>query len=612
MIDVQLSRVGKKEEYNLDFPFNDELVTALKQLPFNERTFSPLTKIWTIDAWALYRLAVFFKDKDIKFNFESDKAKEVFFKIVEKKKKSIAKKASEIAERKAFDDYILNIKENLDDYAQDVDYASVLKKGVVPYPFQVQGAFFMKEINTGILAMDLGVGKTITAILACQLNPNVKKVLCIVPASLKLNWQDEVNKFTDEKAYVIKVVKGKLVTYRRNRDSNGKEIKFEDAKYVILNYDYFNSSKFKPEQKIIDIGLHNCDTIIFDEAHKLGYKGTNTSNNLKNSFDNMIKRRILLTGTPVKNKLSQLFPLLKMVKKSEFSNESKFFKYYCGLKFDMDYKQWVTDEDNPPKLEELNARLNTLMYRVRKIDVLKDLPDMIKHKVYVEMSEKQSNDYQDIVDGKKKYDIESDSLINLDVDESILPIVIIARLRQYTASLKVKEVYNLIKELNDDGEKVVIFDNYKKPLRQLKELLGENSELYTGEQSVDERQRLVNEFQNPESELTNLLISMQAGNAGITLTQAKNLILITESYVPSENEQAYARIHRIGQKEGINIFIVIVADTIDEKIYYLVDEKQKMITKVIDNLDFDDSINVSIFNELVKDLISKREKFHDN
>lgn len=608
MIDVQLERIGKKEEYSLNFPYSQFLVEAIKLIPRDERSYE--NRVWTVDAWPLYKLMINYakykkenpNTEEIFFHFQNPKEREAFMKIVERHKLREAKKKAEIAERLALDDYILNIKEHLEDYASGIDTNKYLRKGVIPYPFQVQGAFFMSQINTGILAMDLGTGKTITAILACQMNPAIKKVLCIVPASLKLNWQDEVHKFTGEKAYVIKYEKGRLTNYNRNGG-----VKFEDAKYVILNYDYFNSAKFDFNAKVADIGLNQCDTIIFDEAHKLGYKGTNTSKNLKFSFDKMIKRRILLTGTPVKNRLSQLFPLLKMVKGTEFSNEAKFFVDYCGLRFDLDYKRWVTDENNEPKLEALNARLNTLMFRVKKEDVLKDLPDMIKHKVFVEMTGREVNDYEAIRDGFKKYDIETDSLVNLTDDDHKEPIVIIGRLRQYTASLKVREVYNLIKELNEDDEKVVIFDNYKKPLFQLKDLLGDNSALYTGEQTVDERQVLVDRFQNPDDPLQNLLISMAAGNAGITLTKAKNLVLITQSYVPSENEQAYARIHRIGQKDGVNIFICIVADSLDESIYGLVEEKQKMITKVIDNLDYDDTINQSILNQLIKEITRGRE-----
>ncbi len=602
MVEVHLRRNERKEEYFLDFPYNAALVAAIKLIPYDEREFIVREKQWKLDAWALYRIMIHCgKDKSAFFKFETDKDKEQFRNIIEKIKTREAKKKKAIADRLAMDETIIEMKANLPELVKDFDVKPFLRDGIVPYNFQKEGAYFISKLNTGILAMDLGTGKTITAILACQMNPNIKKVLCIVPASLKLNWQEEVHKFTGEKAYVVKYEKGRLVNYNRN-----KGISFDEAKFIILNYDYFNAAKFDFNKRIVDIGLNQCDTIVFDEAHKLGYKGTNTSKNLKFSFDKMIKRRILLTGTPVKNKLSQLFPLLKMVKGEEFSNESKFFVEYCGLRFDLDYKQWVLDENNPPKLEALNGRLNTLMFRVKKEDVLKDLPDMVKHKVFVEMTQDEFKDYEAIRDGIKKYDIESNSLVNLTEEDSILPIVIIARLRQYTASLKVKEVHRLIKELNDDDEKVVIFDSYKKPLFQLKELLGENSALYTGEQSVDERQKLVTKFQIADSGLKNLLISLAAGNAGITLTEAKNLILITESYVPSDNEQCYARIHRIGQKNSVNIFIVVVADTIDEMIYRLVDEKQKMITKVIDNLDYDDSIQQSILNELIKSITGKK------
>lgn len=601
MLTVKLQREGRKEKYELHFPYNQELIDKIKILPPEKRSFSYADKIWEVEAVALMEIFKGFAGrKDIFFEFPSPKERTQFLNIIEKHKKAEEKKKAALQARLDRDDYILNIKEHLEDYSESVDFTPLLKDGVIPYPYQKWGAFFMAQLDSGILAMDVGCGKTISSLMSCEINEKVKKVLCVVPASLKLNWQDEVHKFTHQKAYVIKVTKNKLTKYRRN---NG--VKLEDAKYVILNYDYFNRGEFDVQKKIIDIGLGDIDTIIYDEAHKLGYKGNNTVNNMKRSIQQIADRQILLTGTPIRSKMQQLFPLLKLVKGDEFSNEGKFYKEYCGLKFDTDFKKWVPDENNPPRLEALNERLNTLMYRVRKEDVLKDLPDIIKNKVFIEMTPSERKDYEAIREGRKAYDIEHDKLIDLPKDEESLPIVIIGRLRQFTASLKTKAVYNLIKELNDADEKVVVFDNFKRPLFELHGLLGARTKLYTGDQNVDERQALVDEFQSNNSSVDNLLITTQAGNAGITLTKSANLIQITQSYIPAENEQAYGRIHRISQLRGVNVFICLVADTLDELIYDQVEEKQKMITKVIDNIDYVADIEETIFAELVKAIKKK-------
>jgi len=599
MLIVDLNRKGRSEQYDLICEFNQELVDKVKILPSDQRSYNKPSSKWTLNAKGLWNLIILYKGRtDINFKFQDDKQKEQFKNIVNKHKVAAEKKRVAEKEMINFDTFILDVKKNLEELTKDINVSTYLKEGVTPYPFQLQGAYFASKLNNGIMAMDLGTGKTITSLLATVMNPECKKVLCIVPASLKLNWQDEVHKFTNEQAYVIKMVKGKLVPYKRNE---GIDIK--TAKYIILNYDYFNAARFDFNVKIRDIGLTECDTIIFDEAHKLGYKTSNTSKNIKTAFKDIIKRRLLLTGTPVKNKLAQLFPILKMVKPLEFKNEADFYIEYCGM-FYGEFGWQPTGK--PPKLEELNTRLDTIMYRVRKEDVLKDLPDMIRIKINIEMSDAERKTYNGIKNGLLKYVAEDDDVIETTEDDATEAIVIIGRLRQYTASLKVKQVYDLIKELNNDGEKVVVFDNYKKPLKQLKEKLGIKSELYTGEQNIDQRQALVNKFQDINSDLQNLLISLAAGNAGITLTAAKNLILITQSYVPSENEQAFARIHRIGQKESVNMFICVVDDSIDSIIYSLIGKKQQMISKVIDNIDYEDTAEDSVLADLLREFTIKK------
>jgi SNF2 family DNA or RNA helicase len=245
------------------------------------------------------------------------------------------------------------------------------------------------------------------------------------------------------------------------------------------------------------------------------------------------------------------------------------------------------------------------MYRVKKEDVLKDLPEMIVNMVNVEMSLSEEKEYRNIENGFNNVDWNSNNMIGLNDTNSDNPLVILGRLRKYTSNLKSKLVADFVKTLNDQGEKVVIFDVFKDPLIQLANEMNSNSAYFGGSVSSENRQELVDLFQDPNSWLMNLFMTAQTGSVGITLTAASHMILISQSYVPGDNEQMYARIHRIGAKNNCNIYIFAIEDTVDEKVYHLVNSKLKIISKVIDNVEFTDNVKLSIIDDLIKEYKSK-------
>jgi SNF2 family DNA or RNA helicase len=175
-------------------------------------------------------------------------------------------------------------------------------------------------------------------------------------------------------------------------------------------------------------------------------------------------------------------------------------------------------------------------------------------------------------------------------------------LRQYTASIKLDYSTDLITELNNEGEKVILFDEYKNPLKKIYENFKINSDLYIGDTDSYRRQELVDKFQQDNNELQNLFISYGAGNAGITLTKSSNIIANTIPYVPAILSQAIGRLDRIGQTNQVNAWILIVKDSIDEYVYDMITEKQKVISKVIDGEEFIDNANDngSVLSELMK------------
>ena len=147
------------------------------------------------------------------------------------------------------------------------------------------------------------------------------------------------------------------------------------------------------------------------------------------------------------------------------------------------------------------------------------------------------------------------------------------------------------------NEKVVIFDVYKNPLQILTEEFKNNSALYTGDVQAFERQQLVNKFQEKDSDLQNLFLTLASGNYGITLTEASNMLIISQDWIPGTTDQAIGRIDRIGQVNPCNVYIFLYKDTVDIDVDTLLTEKKKTISKVVDGEDFVDNSESSVVSE---------------
>jgi SNF2 family DNA or RNA helicase len=592
MLNIKVSRRPRTKKYTLTFPYNKDLIDKIKLLPFETRKWNGMS--WEIDSINLMEIIKGYKGStDIFFDFGNNENKNEFIKIYNNSLLDLIKKQERLEFIKKKQESAKELKKYLKDNYHIVDYSQYLKEGIKPYPHQIIGAKFATELGSCIISADMGTGKTILSLLASEMMGNEwAKVFVIVPNSLKLNWRNEIEKFTNSKWYVLDN------TFKKNIYD------IKDVKYIITNYEYFRASNFNIKSKLIDKGIDPkiVNSIIFDEAHKIKNTKSNTTKNILKTFKKSVNNYMLLSGTIMPNKLEELYVALNLILPEEFTSKNKFYQDYCGLKYDMSYG-WQTIEK--PNLDKVFDKLDGIMYRVKKEDVLKDLPEMIVNMVNVEMSSSEEKEYRNIENGFNNVDWNSNNMIGLNDTNSDNPLVILGRLRKYTSNLKSKLVADFVKTLNDQGEKVVIFDVFKDPLIQLANEMNSNSAYFGGSVSSENRQELVDLFQDPNSWLMNLFMTAQTGSVGITLTAASHMILISQSYVPGDNEQMYARIHRIGAKNNCNIYIFAIEDTVDEKVYHLVNSKLKIISKVIDNVEFTDNVKLSIIDDLIKEYKSK-------
>lgn len=588
---VKCERVPRKQWYKIWFPFNHQIIDRIKELPSETRKWHSLEKTWELTTSSLLLIIKSYKGSNkIHFDFGSEDSRKVFInqiKRIEITEKERKKTIRDLENKKR---YWIKWKQELEiNYKKYSDRLhAVLKENVKLYPHQIVGAMYLNEVKNALISHEMGIGKSLTSIAYAELN-QYKKVFVITPNSLKFNYYGEVLKFTNSKAHIVK--------WKKNKYS------IKDAKYIIVNYDYFNpSDKNKFINKWKKLGIKEIDCLIADESQKLKNTKANTYKNFKrifgkpNIFRDKKVSKVFLTGTPAPNRAYELYTVLNQISPIDFPTKKYFYEYYCGMTYDLEgFGGWITDIGQA-RLEELYHKIAPYTHRKRKKEVLKDLPDKIYQKVVLEMTDEEYSVYEDIEEG----------VINEYVKKPLSnKLTIMLKLRQYTSHLKITRIVELINNILETGEKIVIVDNFKESLLTLKEKFGEIAGLHTGDQSVEERADIVKEFQNPESNMKIFLGSIQTCNYGLTLTAASKLFILALPYVPGEYDQVADRLHRISQKNVVNIYPMIFPDTIDEYVYSSIENKRKEIVKVIDNEDYSSNIEESVLTEVIEKMMKK-------
>jgi SNF2 family DNA or RNA helicase len=589
---VSCERVPKKTSYYVRFNYNDGLLKQIKELPHDTRKWSGLNFAWEIHAHSLFLLIKKYKGSNkIHFDFGNEDSRKLFIQQIKKieiaeeeKRKFIAdlnvKKENWVAYKKELEEQYLEFSDKMH---------ALLNEGIKLYPHQIVAAMFMNVTRSTLVSHEMGLGKTLSSILYVEMN-NFKKVVVVTPNSLKFNYYNEVQKFTKSTAHIVR--------WKKNKCG------IEDAKYVIVNYDFFNpKNKDKFKKKWDELGIGKIDAVICDESQKLKNSKSNTYKNFNRTFKSKVFKdekisKIFLSGTPAPNRAHELYTVLNQISPTDFSTKNYFNEYYCGMTYDgggWGYNVETMDE----RLEELYHKISPYAHRKRKFEVLTDLPDKIYSNIILEMEDDELDVYNDIEAGVANEFVEK---------PSSNPLTIMVRLRQFTAHLKAKPIVELIENILETGEKVVVVDFFKESLYELKKILGDVAALHTGDQSVEERAELVKVFQDPNSSIKVFLGSIQTCNYGLTLTAASKLFIITLPYSVGEYDQVADRLHRIGQKDVVNIYPLIFRDSIDEYIFQAIENKRKEIVKVIDNETYKSNVSESVLSEVIRIIKDKHGK----
>jgi len=592
---VHCERIRKRQWYYLRFPINDQLIQRIKNLPEETRKWNALMMCWEINTLSLFALIKRYRNsKKIHFDFGNEESRKIFIQQIRKLEIKEVEKRKFIAELNIKKEHWVKYKQELEETY--VEYSekmhALLKAGVKLYPHQIVSAMFMNATRSTLISHEMGLGKTLSAILYVEMN-GFEKVFVITPNSLKFNFYYEVKKFTNSTAHIINW---------KNNDCG-----IEEAKYVIVNYDFFNPKNTK-EKKFITkwkkLGIDVIDCVICDESQKLKNTKANTYKNFKATFKTTLFRnekvsKIFLSGTPAPNRAYELYTVLNQISPLDFATKKYFQEYYCGMIRSDD--GWGYQIDTmAQKLEELYFKIAPFTHRKRKIDALKDLPDKTYQRIILEMTDREQETYDEIEAGVAN-EFEENPTGN--------PLTIMLRLRQYLALIKVQHAIELIDNIFQTGEKVVIVDYFKDSLYELKEKLGDITVLHTGDiKDLEERADMVKSFQDPNSAIKGFLGSIQTCNYGLTLTEASKLFIMTLPFSVGEFDQVSDRLHRIGQKNAVNIYVLVFPDTMDDYVFSAIEGKRKEIVKVIDNEDYKSDISESVLSEVIQKIKEKHGK----
>ncbi len=480
----------------------------------------------------------------------------------------------------SYDDEFLNVLNHIRNYKGYVNELDLTHIKTELRDYQKEGFAWLKVLYEsrlgGILADDMGLGKTLQTICLLSSIPNVK-ALVVVPASIIYNWENEVSKFSDNLS--ITLVNGT----KQNRVSAIEE----DSNIYITTYEILRR----------DIDLYKnkqYDILIADEAQYIKNYEIQTAQAIRK-----IQREVTfaITGTLIENSLKELWSVFDFILPSYL---------YSYSKFKSRYTKSIYEEDELVSTL-LRRQIAPFILRRLKKEVLKDLPDKIEQTVYCDMGNQQKSLYYAELKGII-HDLEENASDNKDVvisETSNKPTNLLAkitRLRQLCNSPnlildkrsdnvekeldsgKIDALLELLEQIKDNGHRPLIFSQFTSMLNLLKPHLEERGYTYfylDGATKQQERYDQTQSFNKGEKDL--FLISLKAGGTGLNLTGADVVIHIEPWWNPQVTNQATDRAYRIGQKNVIQVFKLVLRDTIEEKILELCDKKNQLAERILTN-----------------------------
>jgi len=432
--------------------------------------------------------------------------------------------------------------------------------------FQKEGLdFLLKSSGNALLADEMGLGKTVQTLSYVATEKQTFPVLVVAPLVTLNNWEREISKFLKKKSRNGRIIESDSPTSTIIRTGKSKELPVTD--FYIINYELLY-------KRLSDLSKLNIKTIVCDEVHNLRSKTTQKYKAVKKlAALPSLSYRIGLSGTPIFNRGSEIWPIVDILRPGLLGSFKEFCEYFC----------YVNDKGKAIVLENKRASLRNelqkhVMLRRKKSDVLKELKDKVR--------------YKEVIDADAEYYFEELGKIwtklegeqkdaETAFDKSASYQRAIQSERQIAGIAKLPHVINFVKNIMEIEESVVVFCHHKVIHTLLHERLQEFSPVsIIGGQSDNFRQDQIDKFQKGESKL--MIAGLRAGNVGINLTRAKYVIFAELDWSPAIHRQAEDRLHRIGQKNTVFAYYLIGKDTLDDHVANILVDKSYEIDTIMD------------------------------
>ncbi len=420
---------------------------------------------------------------------------------------------------------------------------------------------FIRKRTCCYNAFEMGLGKTPQAIV-CANSIGSRYVLVICPAVMRRTWENEIREWApDAKATVV---------------TKEKDISFVNAPgqahYLIASYDFV--ARHAKRFANLYIAL-----LILDEADYLKNRKSLRTKEILGKIWPRSVYRIALSGTPFSVSVADAYPMFNACDPASFPNFYSFAETYTNVK----RTAWGDKYEGIKNAEQLKriTRSRFLVRRLKK-DVLKELPPKVFQIIELGEEYKLTLTLEEKAAQKRFVEILKQSLVNGTTPPP--PDVSVAELRRRQGEKKRKPVVDFVKSFLEKDIPIILFAWHKEVMRGLAEDLADYSPaIITGETSDKDRNDAVNNFQ---SGATNLFLgNIRAGGVGITLTRASHVAFAELDYSPSKIAQAADRAHRIGQKDSVNVYFLVVKDSLDSEVLKEVMKKMSSFEEALGDND---------------------------
>jgi SNF2 family DNA or RNA helicase len=432
--------------------------------------------------------------------------------------------------------------------------------------FQKEGLdFLLKSSGNALLADEMGLGKTVQTLSYVSTEKQTFPVLIVAPLVTLKNWEREIEKFLKKKSRNGRILESESPSVTLIRTGKSKVLPKSDI--YIINYELL----LKRSVDIENVGIH---TIVCDEVHNLRSKTTQKYKAVKKlAALPTVQYRIGLSGTPIYNRGSEIWPIIDILKPGLLGSFKEFCEYFC----------YVNDKGKAIVLENKRASLRNelqkhVMLRRKKSDVLKELKDKVRYK---EVIASDTDYYLEELDKIWKKLESEQKEAQTEFSKSASYHRAIQSERQIAGVAKLPHVINFVKNIMEIEESVVVFCHHKVIHKLLHESLQEFTPVsIIGGQSDNLRQDQIDKFQKGESKL--MIAGLRAGNVGINLTRAKYVIFAELDWSPAIHRQAEDRLHRIGQKNTVFAYYLIGNGTLDDHVASILVDKSYEIDAIMD------------------------------